>query len=123
MYRIGTTLQNITPLKDLGLPDPYSYPIKRATRFEKASGGYVDLGWEEQSWHFGFLTQQQRNTLKAYAGLLVYISTKTNEGDWKVYTAYLHWPEEEPEHWSGYVIDLVVRFVNMTFVCNEADLP
>ncbi len=121
MYRLGTSLGTLTPISELGIHDPHSYPMRRSARFENASGGYADIGWLEQEWRWGYLPESQINVLRDYEGE-VYVCTKDNSGAWKVYTAVLVWPEQEPEHYSGHVLDFSVTFRNLIYVCDEEDL-
>ena len=70
------------------------------------------------AWHFGALTQAQRDVLKAYcatASAAVYVRTRKQGLTYANYTAVMTWPQKETRQ-ATRALDLVVTFQKMVEV-------
>lgn len=99
-YRIGLTQGAMTNIESL----PVSLPVPRvifrdhAEIVTAASGRRYGRGRPVCQWIFALLTSTQRAQLKTYcAGVsgVVFISTLTNDDQYRDYRAIMHWPDEE----------------------------
>lgn len=102
-FEIGTAIDNMVNVETLDggkMPAPrapyrvYTEPI------ELGSGAIRGAGYPSVVWRWGFLTQDQRDILRAYctgASADVYIKTSgVDSADaYAVYSAVMVWPEEE----------------------------
>lgn len=104
---IGTTYETMATFEtsDLAVSEPRSDPMDYAKSIELGDGMRRGMGDLRQTWHWGLLTETQRNALLDYLGP-VYVRTLQNDGDYELYTADLLWPEKEPEHYAGSLFDL-----------------
>lgn len=104
-------LKNVETLVAYLLPpasdfQPYSKPTALG------DGTVRGLGWTTALWKWGWLTQAQRNALKALcAGVSVetFIATRNSDGAFKVYRAVLVWPDRE-DHYGGKVLNFTLQF-------------
>jgi hypothetical protein len=87
------------------------------------SGMRRGLGLPVATWTWGYLTPDERDTLRTYCtgtSAEVYIKTMVNDkiagvsNAWKVYRAIMHWPEEERD--SGYRVPFVLEFTHLVAV-------
>jgi hypothetical protein len=112
--RIGPTsgsllgFDELTPVMDDPRPDPMQY----ARTIDPGSGPRKFLGHLNQNLHWDRLTEAQRNAIYAMIGN-VQVETVDNSGAFGLYTATLEWPEEEPEHYAGRVLDLNVMLKDL----------
>lgn len=104
---IGTTYETMVYFEssDLAVTEPKADPMDYAKSIELGDGMRRGMGDLRQTWHWGLLTETQRNVLLAYLGP-VYVRTLQNAGTLELYTADLLWPEKEPEHYAGSLFDL-----------------
>ena len=109
-YKIATTFAGLTSLNQLATPltDPRSEGLQTTDPVDIADGSRRNVGWLRQEWHWGFLSEAQCEALRAYIGV-VYVRTRKNDGNFETYSAVLVWPEQEPEHYAGKVIDITVE--------------
>jgi hypothetical protein len=103
-YQIGTSAGTKATLATLSVVDPKSSYKPGAQRVRLTSGGSRDIGYPQAVWRWGFITQAQRNALRAYctgASATVYITTRVNDtistaaDAYDDFQAIMHWPEEE----------------------------
>lgn len=109
-YKIGTTYAGLTSLDQLTTPlvNPRSEGLQTSDPVDIADGSRRSIGWLRQAWHWGFMSEAQCEALRGYIGT-VYVRTRKNDGNFETYSAVLVWPEQEPEHYAGKVIDLTVE--------------
>jgi hypothetical protein len=115
--KIGTTAGNLTYLGLLTprIVEPLVDPIDYAETIEQGDGQRVGMGRLVQAWHWDILSEAQANKLRTYVGA-VYVQTLKNDGTTGVYTAKLVWPEKEPDHRAGRVLDLTVELRDLVVV-------
>jgi hypothetical protein len=99
-YAIGDSLENLTPLEDLDIPDPRGFHIQHAELVRLGSGGVRGMGFPTFIWDYGFVSQETREAFRAIcpdASAEVYITTRTNENTdaFVTYTAVMVWPQDE----------------------------
>lgn len=97
-FKIGTTQGNLTNLEALGIPVPRSVFSDYAEMIVASSGRSYGRGLPVCRWIFAILTSAQRQILKSYcpgASAPVYIQTLTNDDQYHIYRAVMHWPLEE----------------------------
>lgn len=116
-YKICVNPGTLALWNDLSTPvnDPFADPIDYSAPTEMADGTISNLGWLEQSLHWGFLSEAQANQVRTFVGP-VKILTLKNDGTLGEYTGVLKWPEKEPEHRSNQVIGLTVKVIQLTAV-------
>lgn len=113
-YAIGSTLGGLATVTGLGLPNPKSSYRPYSELLALGSGGYRGAGLPSAAWNFGYLTQAQRDALRAYctgASASVYIETRKvdNSDAFDQFSAIMRWPEEE-ERDNFYRLDFTVEF-------------
>ena len=114
---IGTTqagmqfLEELTPITG----EPRTFPVDYSQFVDLGSGIRLGQGWLRCIWHYDILPEAERNTLYSYVGI-VYVVTLGNNGSYATYSALLRWPEKEPEHFGGKVVDLNLEFIQMVAV-------
>ena len=121
-FKIGTTHGNLNYManqfakyKSVPMSDPYVDPIEYAGQVTLGDGTVRQVGWLQQNWQWSFISDAQCVTLRAYIGA-VNILTRNNVGSMVEYTGVLLWPEREPEHRAGRVLDVTVRIIQMVVV-------
>lgn len=97
------------------MPNPYSDPMEYSKRVKLLDGTVRELGQLNQGWHWAFMSEEQCETLRDYIGD-VNVVTLNKDGTFSEYTATLEWPEKEPEHRSGRVLDITVVLTNLVAV-------
>lgn len=98
-FAIGST-STTTTLATLGVPDPKSPFSFYADESQMASSKWVGRGLPIITWRWGYLTQTQRNALRAYCtgiSATVYIDTQENDNSdaYKRYKCTMKWPNDE----------------------------
>ncbi len=117
-YQIAATLEALAPIDTLFETrkdtQPRSYPMDYAQYFTLGDGTKRGIGYVNQQWHWDALSEGMRDNLHALIGN-VYITTPCMEDNstFKTYSCELIWPEKEPEHYSGYVLDLTITLQNL----------
>lgn len=101
-YKIGTTYGGMVTLASLNIPDPKSSYYEETTRRKLASGKFRGLGPARVLWHWGFLTQAQRDTIRTYMATLsdeVFIESRKNDNSdvFDEFRVYSLWPEENKD--------------------------
>lgn len=109
-YKIGTSHAGLAAFSALTVPmaDPRGEAMDYARYTELGNGSKLGTGWIQQTWHWGFMSEAQRNQLFNYVGV-VYIYARKNSGSFGYFTGVLVWPEAEPEHYANRVIDITVE--------------
>lgn len=118
-YEIGSTAST-TNLESLSTPitatkstfHPYSVMLPLG------DGTVRGAGWPTAEWRWGFLSQAQRDALRAFcsgASASVYIRTRINDTSdaYKYFTATIIWPIESEERDAGRRLDFVIQFQKM----------
>lgn len=121
-FQLGTTLGGKQTLRVIGIPNPH--PIWRGSVSSVKLGDNSArlLGAPVVEWHWGFLTQAQRDILRTYcpgASALVYITTPTTENVAAVpnagvaYSGQMIWPApdvaEDPATGRRLEFKLIIR--------------
>jgi hypothetical protein len=101
--------------KSVPMSDPYIDPIEYAGMATLGDGTVRSIGWLQQNWQWAFMSEAQCETLRGYIGA-VNVLTRNNAGTMTEFTGVLLWPEREPEHRAGRVLDVVVRIIQMVVV-------
>lgn len=113
-FEIGTTTLNVTNLEDLGLDPPFQDAYKPyAAEVAAADGLFYGHGWAELAWRWGFISQADRDILKAYCSAkssTVYIRVLGQDNTWDYCQAVMVWPEREQPANNGYIFDLAIQF-------------
>lgn len=116
-FAIGTAVEALIPLDELGVPEPKTTYRRAQTTVELANGNVRALGAPSTEWTFGILTQSQRDQLRVFCSgfsAKVYIRTRTDEADesgiiYDVYEAIMHWPEQE-DYDTAHRLNLTLLF-------------
>lgn len=119
-FKIGTDHADLdyvgnqfAKFKSIPMSDPYIDPMEYSQPTILGNGTTKNLGWLQQNWHWEFMSDAQCVTLRAYIGA-VNILTRNNAGSFVEYTGVLVWPEREPEHRTGRVLDVTVKIIKLT---------
>jgi hypothetical protein len=106
-FMIGATYGGMAYFKDLtvAMKEPRADPMDYAKMITLGDGTDRGVGQLVQIWHWGFMSEAQRNALEEFIGP-VYVRTLQNDGTFGVFTAELAWPKKEPEHYAKRVIDI-----------------
>lgn len=115
-YKIGTTLGGMVTLESLGVPAPEQTFVKYSQSVQLGDGTSKGVGWPSCEWRFGFLTETQRDALKAYcpnASAEVFIRTFDEDLDYQNYECVLIWPSNGEERTVGASIDVTLQFQRM----------
>lgn len=118
-YKIGLNHAGLAYFSAIAvpMPDPRGEAMDYAQPTDLGDGTKRGLGWLQQTWHWGFLTEAQRNHLHdTYTGKTVNVLTRKNDGTFAEYTALFTWPENEPEHYANRVIDITITLRKLTAV-------
>lgn len=115
-YQIGTTYGGMVNVESLPTPvfAPKRDPMKYTKPMPLGDTNVRALGWLTTGWHWDFMTQAQYTQIKTFCPGLsaqVYIKTKDNSGAYKIYTATMLWPTQEPERDRGRVMDITITFI------------
>jgi hypothetical protein len=112
--KIGTSLAGMAYLStffnDSRDREPRVEPMQYGTFYDAGDGSHPGVGWLTQKWVFGRLTEHYWAHLVAFKNLPVWITTRKNDGTYANYTAVAIFPDEEPEHWAGRVLDAEITF-------------
>lgn len=118
-FKIATQAAGVgalATLASLGLKDPRFDFASYTTLVVLGDGTTLGVGAPVVEWHWGFMTEAQRNTLHSYVGsassAFVYICTPDASLTNRNYLAVMNWPLREIKS-GGRVIDLAVRFTFM----------
>lgn len=117
-FSIGATEAEMVTLQAIGLPAPY-YEYAAATgSITLGDGSEQAVGAPATSWHWGFLTANQRSALKSYCpgrSAEVFIRTKIDDETYADFQAILVWPNSENRQASR-VVDFTIDFRNMVVI-------
>ena len=119
-YMIGLTWGGMQNVEDLStrVPAPKSSYRDYYKAVTRGDGATLGVGAPVATWHWGFLTAQQRDQLKSFvigASGYVWINTRKNEYDpnhpdeYQVFYALMAWPLEEEKD-AGRRLDLTIEF-------------
>lgn len=111
-YKIGANHGSLTALSQLTTPvkhHPHRDPIDYSAPTPMGDGTIRNLGWQRTYWHFAGITTAERDQLYTFIGN-VNIYMPDNSDSMTEYTALMVWPEREPEHYGGGVLDLTIEF-------------
>ncbi len=112
--KIGSSLASMVYLStffgDLRDREPRVMPMQYSNFYSAGDGTRPGVGWFVQKWLFGRLTEHYWDHLKAFKNTQVWVTTRKNDGTYGNYTAIAIFPDEEPEHWSGRVLDAEITF-------------
>ena len=116
---VGVDLTNVEDLTNAPAA-PRSQFTESSVYVPLGDGTTRGAGWPTAKWRWGYLTQAQRDDLRAYctgASNSLYICTRENDtsDQYNYYTCTMIWPlEEEKDH--GKRLDFVVEFQNLSAV-------
>ena len=111
-YSIGPSVVGLVTLASLGIPAPETEFTPFSVTLQTGSGIAKGMGWPVCEWHFGFLTETQRDALKAYSAgqsAEVFIRTLDEDLDYANYECVLVWPKNERRS-VGASIDVTLLF-------------
>lgn len=111
-YEIGSSYIGMATLASLGLPAPRCDFVPFADYATLGDGSVMGLGKPATQWHWGFLQDAQRETLKTYcagSSAVVYIRSRADDNEFYEYEATLVWPANE-ERAGGRVLDFTLEF-------------
>lgn len=112
-FKIGTTQGGLTLLSTLGIPAPQHGFVPYSVEVDLGNGKQAGHGWPTDEWHWGFLTQAQRTTLRTYIpgkSAAIYIRDLKDDGvTWKDFQVTAIWPKEE-ERQAGRRLDFTLTF-------------
>ena len=94
-YEIGANYGALVTLASVDLPDPESQFTTYSSTVVTGSGKTRGLGYPQATWHYGYLTQGQYDTLVSYltdVGTALAIRTLNHNGDYIAYTANAELP-------------------------------
>lgn len=116
-YEIGENIAGLTPLADLTtpVPAPASDPSYSVGSITLGDGTERFIGLPMCAWHWGFLTSDQRDALKALCpdkSAQVAIRTLKPDGTYADYTCVMVWPQREIRQ-AGRVLDFTLEFRQM----------
>lgn len=118
-YELGTVIESMTTLADLGIPNPESTFIESSSRMTQANGITRNVGFPVVEWHYGYLTQAQYQNLIAVVtspSMNIYFSSLANDGEYYTYSGVITLPESfnmrGPYDKFRYV-DITIRFTNV----------
>lgn len=115
--KIGTDHADLdylsTQIADLVDPDPS--PLEYAAQIILGDATAKGMGWLQGIWHWDIVSEAQAESLRVYVGA-VNIEMPNNAGVDTEYTGKLMWPEREPEHAAGYVLDLSILIIKLITV-------
>ena len=112
-YAIGTTASNMEYLFKLDIIPPLSNfkPYNQAV--ELGDGSIKGMGWQVAEWYWSFVSEEQRDLLKAYCPGLsaeVFIRTLDDALDWRDYRALMIWPVEAEDRQVGASMKFQITF-------------
>jgi len=123
-FKIGTTYANMVDLNtffyDSRDREPRAMSMDYAERIEAGDGSRPGMGWMEQKWVWGRLTEHYWNHLMAFVNIPIYVRTRKNDGTFEYYTAVMIIDRDEPEHFAGRVInaELTLRCLTEYLIMN-----
>lgn len=122
-YKIGTTVEELTLLSDLGItanPRPTYQPF--STFVKLADGTLQGYGFPIATWHWDVMKPGWSDILAAYLGgnlsATVYIRTRLNrldngEYDWATFRCQMNWPSGDEEIQSRRNLSLTIEFTHL----------
>ena len=96
-YELGSTLGGVATLDSLSIPNPESQFTDSSQIVKLANGTERNLGAPSASWHYGFLSQAQWDSLKTICtgtSTSIFFSTLNNSGDFVRYSGIARLPEQ-----------------------------
>lgn len=101
-YSISTLAAGVSgllPLSALGIPFPADDPQPYSVELPLGDGGVRGLGWVTTRWHWGFVTVEQWNALRAYcpeksSDVVIRTYNVNDKRTWTNYSAKMIWPTE-----------------------------
>lgn len=119
-YSIGEDIGSLTLLSALTtpVPAPASDPAYAVGSVTLGDGTEKFIGLPVVAWHWGFLTSDQRDELKAFCAeksANVAIRTLKPDGSYADYTCIMVWPQREVRQ-AGRIIDFTLEFRQMVEV-------
>lgn len=112
----GTLAVIDTQFETLRDREPRASTIDFAQKVNVGNGTRLGLGWQVQTWRWSVLSEDMWTNLRAYANTLVYVTTRNNAGTFATYTCLFIFPEEEPEHQAGRVLEAEIELRNLVAV-------
>jgi len=98
-YKIGTSRDGMVTLDILGVPAPHNEFVPFSLYLDLGNGGARGHGWASDEWLWGFVTQTQRDALKAYipdAGAHIFVRDLKDDGlTWRDFECEAIWPQRE----------------------------
>lgn len=99
-FAIGSALNNIVTLYDLGIVEPYQDPYDRfPIEVEAADALTYGHGLARTAWRWGFIYKTQRDILKTYCAgksAIAYTRLRDEDWDWMYCQVVMTWPKETP---------------------------
>jgi len=109
---IGSTIDNIHSFEILGLVAPYQDPYAPySVEIDAADMLVYGHGIAKTAWHWGFVSQADRNLLKTYCAgksTIVYVRIRDDDWDWVYCRAVMVWQVENPPI-TGVIVDFSVE--------------
>lgn len=119
-YKIGTanTEEDFKLLSDWDVVDPQSDFFEYSVTVKLANGKTRGLGYPRATWHYGYLTTAQYETMRDFctgSSASVYIATLINDGTFAAYSAIMSVPENYIMR-AGRYVDVTFQFTNLVSV-------
>jgi hypothetical protein len=111
LRKIGTSIEDLTDLADLGVPYPQA-EIPWAETEELGTGQLRQIGPLRTNCNFGVLVSEAHATLRTYcpnASAEVYVEIEPDEITTKIYQSIMRWPRDNAP--DGWVPDAQIEFL------------
>lgn len=112
-YAIGASLGTLQTFRDLGLMAPYQDAyVPNGVEVEAADALVYGHGFATTAFRWGFISQTDRDLLKAYCpgkSAIVYVRLRNDNWEWSICKAVMIWQPETPPV-TGTILDFSVQF-------------
>jgi len=113
-YAIGTTVANMQTLDILGIVSPFQDAyVPYTVEVPAADMLTYGHGFAQTAFHWGFITQAQRDTLKTFCSgksATVFIRILDDSWSWVYCKASMIWQPETPPS-NGLILDFSINFL------------
>jgi hypothetical protein len=112
-YSIGSSIDSILTFAQLGIVAPFQDPFNPyAIEIDAADGLVYGHGFATTAFHWGFISQAERNTLKTYCpgkSAIVYHRLRDEDWDWVYCKSVMIWQPEAPPS-NGLILNFSLAF-------------
>lgn len=117
-YEIGLTEGGMENVQTLGIPAPKHFYRPFSTSVITGEGIKKGMGYPIARWHWGFLSKDDRDTLRTFISDLsseVFIKTRIEDDSYAVFQCIGAWVEEEEKD-AGRRMDFTLEFTHLVEV-------